>query len=789
MPEAKAFPGLVRFEGFELDLRSGELRKDGADPILLPEQSFQILKLLLEQPGEVVGRRQIQERLWPDGTIVEFEHSISAAMNRLRQTLGDATENPRYIETLSRRGYRFIARMQPALAPSDTLHQDNHRPASATVPNTIPKGKQWPVWRSGSLPRVILVPVIAVVTALIASGLYLRSRSKAKLTDKDTIVLADFTNTTGDPVFDDTLKQALSVQLEQSPFLNILSNQKINETLKLMSRKPGERITQDTAWEICQRTHSKALLAGSIASLGSNYLVGLKAVNCQTGDSLGSAVAEAGSRENVLKALSEVGNTLRGKLGESLASIRKYDKPLDEATTPSLEALQAFTQSNRVDEEKGILEALPYLRRAVEIDPNFAMALANLGVIYDYLGQEDLAIETLEKAFDLRNRVSEKERFFIEGIYYQAGTRELDKSIQVFTQWVQTYPNDDDAHQNLSDALDEAGQFEKAATDLREYVRQHPDKTLSIYNLAATYLVLNRFDEAKNLYKQLETKMSENSFAFDTDLYMLAFAQGDRAGMQQHFNAAMGRPGAEDIILALQSATEAYYGHLVSAREFSYRAFESARKNSAQQAALAQVQVALREAEFGNSVEARRQVEAVLTLKSERDTRALAALVLARARDAAQAQKLSERLNQEFPLDTLMQSYLLPTVDAVLALNRGDGKLALVLLKKATAYELAMTKAPPLYASYVRGEAYLNVRQGPLAAAEFQKIIDHRGLILIANSSIGALAHLQLGRAYDLQGDTAKAKAAYQDFLTLWKDADPDIPILKQAKAEYAKLQ
>ena len=400
------------------------------------------------------------------------------------------------------------------------------------------------------------------------------------------------------------------------------------------------------------------------------------------------------------------------------------------------------------------------------------MALADLGVTYDNLEQEDLTIETLEKAFDLRHRVSEKERFYIEGAYYQSGTRELDKSVQVFTQWVQSYPNDDDAHQNLNNALSEIGQPEKSATVLREYVRQHPDKTGSIFNLAVTYQQLNRFDEAKNLYKQLETKIS-NLPLFDFNLYLLAFAQGDRAAMQRHFNAAMGRPGAEDKLLALQSATEAYYGHLVSAREFSYRAFESARKYSAQQAALAQVQAALPEAEFGNSAEARRQVKVTLTLKSERDTRALAALVLARAGDAAQAQKLSERLRQEFPLDTLMQTYLLPTVDAVLALNRGDGKLALVLLKKATAYELASTQAPPLYASYVRGQAYLNVRQGPLAAAEFQKIIDHRGLV--ANNSIGALAHLQIGRAYAMQGDTAKAKAAYQDFLTLWKDADPDI--------------
>jgi eukaryotic-like serine/threonine-protein kinase len=626
--------------------------------------------------------------------------------------------------------------------------------------------------------------------ALLAGGLYYRSRQTARLTDKDTIVLADFDNRTGDALFDDTLKQALAIQLEQSPFLNVLSDQKMNATLRLMNHKPGERITPEMAREVCQRTNSKALLAGSITSLGSHYLIGLKATDCQSGDSLGSAEAEAEGREKVVKALSEVANTLRSKLGESLASVQKHDRPLDEATTSSLEALQAFTQGTRTAHEQGDQYALPYLQRAVELDPNFARAYASLGESYMILEQPSLAIPNYKKAFDLRNRVSERERLSIEGMYYLNVSGELEKSVQVFREYVQAYPNDADAHGWLGSVLYQLGQWDKSATECREALRLNPDDGYIASYLMADDLVLNRVNDAKAVYEQGRTRKLQNGFP-DSIMYLLAFGERDAAGMQLHVDAAMGKPGIEDILMTMQSDTEAYYGRLGRAREFSRRAVESAQKNDAKEtAALWQAYAALHEAEFGNAGEASKQAKAALSLAPGRDVRVLAGMALARAGKTPEATKLADSLNQEFPLDTVVQSHVLPTIRAMLALNQGQGEQALRVLAVTSGYEFAVPQAfvntqPPLYPIYVRGQAYLKAGQGQLAVVEFQKMIALRWM----SYPLGALARLQLGRAYALSGDKAKAQGAYQDFLALWKDADPDVPILKEAKSEYAKLR
>jgi tetratricopeptide (TPR) repeat protein len=635
----------------------------------------------------------------------------------------------------------------------------------------------------------LVIPVAAVVVAL-AGGGYFYFHHMPMLTDKDTIVLADFDNRTGDPLFDETLKQALAIQLEQSPFLNVLSEQKVNAAMKLMNRGPGERITQETAREICQRTNSRALLAGSIASLGSHYLIGLKAVNCQTGDSLGSAEMEAEGREKVVKALSEVANTLRGKLGESLASVEKYDKPLDEATTSSLEALQAFTRGTRTAQEQGDQSALPYLQRAVELDPNFARAYASLGGSYMNLEQPSLAMPNYRKAFGLRDRVSERERFYVEGMYYLNVTGELDKAAQVLTAYAQAYPNDADAHGYLSFALYQLGQWEKSATESRESLRLNPENGIISSLLIADYLLLDRLKDAKAVYEQGKARKLENLFP-ESVMYVLAVAEGDAAGMQKYFEAAMGKPGFEDILLTMRSDTEAYHGRLKKAREFSQRAAASAKRNNAKEtAALWQAYAALHEAELGNAREASQHVEAALKLMPGRDVRVLAGLAQARAGNTSAASNLASDLNQEFPQDTLMQMYVLPTIRAMLVLNRGDGKQALKLLELTSEYDLACPRSflntqPTFYPIYVRGQARLKVGEGQEAATEFEKIIAIPGL----SYPLAALAHLQLGRAYAMSGETNKAKSAYRDFLTLWKDADPDIPILKQAKAEYAKLQ
>ena len=632
-------------------------------------------------------------------------------------------------------------------------------------------------------------PVAAAVVAL-ASGSYFYSHRAPKFTEKDSIVLADFENKTSDPIFDYTLKEAVAVQFEQTPFLNSLSEQKINATLRLMNRKPGDFITKETAEEICQRTNSKAVIAGSIATLGSSYLIRLKAINCQTGDSLGSTEGEAEGREKVVRTLGELTNTLRGKLGESLASLQEHNKPIEEATTSSLDALQAFSQGLRTQHAQGDQEALVHFQRAVELDANFARAYAALGASYINLNQATTAIENFRRAYELRSRVSERERLYIEGMYYAYVTGELNKAVQAFSQSVQAYPNDEDTHVSLGFTFYYLGQAEKSAAECREAARLDPDNGMNLSGLMADYLLLHRLDEASAIYKEYEERKLNNGFV-ESLAYYLSYLQGDTTGMQRHFEAAMGQPGFEDILLAMQSDTEVHYGRLSRAREFSRKAENSAMKNGAKEtAAFWRAYGALHESEVGNVTEARRQAESALALVPGRDVRVLAAIALARSGESSHAQRLAQELDAEFPLDTLMQHFTLPTIRATFALNKGDAKQALEILQAASGYEVGVPQvfvntAPVPYPMYVRGLAYLRAGQAAKAADEFETMIR----VYNWQYSIEPQARLQLARAYAMQGDTAKAKAAYQDFLTLWKDADSDVPVLIAAKAEYAKLQ
>jgi serine/threonine protein kinase/tetratricopeptide (TPR) repeat protein len=634
-----------------------------------------------------------------------------------------------------------------------------------------------------------IVAAVFVVAAIVA---YLVHAPQAqKLTSKDTIVLAEFANSTGDTTFDGTLKQALAIELEQSPLLNVLPDRKVSATLKLMDRPANERLTQEAAREVCLRTNSKALLAGSIASVGNNYLIGVKAVDCHTGDTLASAEGDAENRDKVLKTLGDLGNQLRAKLGESLASVKKYNKPLDEATTSSLEALKAFTESRRIQREKGDADALPYGQRAVQLDPNFARAYAILGVSYSNLNQPALATENLKKAYELRDRVSERERLYIEATYYGFVTGEVTKANQSYMEWVQAYPEDYVPATNLGNNYILLGQYEKATAETRTSLQLLPENSIGLSNLVTCYLALNRLDEAVAAVQEAQSRKVDNIY-LHLNRYYLAALQNDASAMQEQVAWTIGKPAAEDWMLSVQSDTEASHGRLAKAHEFTQRAVDSARRNDATEtAALWQVNGALRQAEFGNAVKARKVAADSLALSATRNIQVLAALALARAGDTAAAQKLADKINHEAPVDILIQAYWLPAIHASLELDQGNAQRAIEFLQPASVYELGET--PPfnsigtLYPAYLRGEAYLKTGHAEQAAGEFQKLLDYRGVVL--NYPLSALAHLQLGRAYALGGDKMKARTAYQDFLALWKDADPDIPILKEAKAEYAKLQ
>ena len=637
----------------------------------------------------------------------------------------------------------------------------------------------------------IMTALVLVAAAGVAGYYYYTHRPTPKLTEKDTIVVGDFANSTGDPVFDDALKQALSVSLRQSPFLNVLSDEKVAATLKLMTRPVNTPLTPDVARELCQRADSKAYIAGSIASLGSQFVVGLKAVNCLNGDTLAQEQATAAGKEKVLDVLGEAAAKLRAQLGESLASVQKFDAPLGQETTPSLEALKAESIGRKIEYEKGSAAALPFYQHALDLDPNFAIALEGVGIMYGNIGQPTRGQEYLSKAFALRDRASEREKLHITSMYYMTTTGELDKAIETFREWEENYPRADIAYTNLGTVYATEGKMEQGTEQTREGLRLNPDNVIAAENLLGFLVGLGRFDEARQLYQQTMARKLDDDTLHNV-LYGVEFIERNPKGMAEQAAWFEGRPELQHEILALESDTEAYAGHVGKARELTRRAEETAlRSDNKESAALWQLNSAWREAAFGNLEEAKREAAAGLALAPDsRDVQQLAALVLARAGDTVRARALAQELAKRYPLHTVVQSYWLPTIQAQMALNAKDAESALAQLRNAANLEYGLTVSNAnnscLYPTYLRGEAYLAAGQEG-AAAEFQKIIDRPGIVW--NCATGALAHLELGRTYALAGDKAKARVAYQDFLTLWKDADPDIPVLKEAKAEFAKLQ
>jgi tetratricopeptide (TPR) repeat protein len=657
-----------------------------------------------------------------------------------------------------------------------------------------------PATRIGRLWK-IAVPVL-LVTLLGAGGFYYRSHQAKPLTDKDTVVLADFSNTTGDPVFDDTLKTALRVSLNQSPFLNVLPENKVAATLKLMTRPPDTKLTPDVARELCQRADSKAYLAGSIANLGSQYVLGLKAVNCQSGDSLAQEQVTASSKEKVLDLLGSVASKLRGQLGESLATVQKLDVPLEQATTSSLEALQAYSLGEKAFREKDSAAALPYHQHAIQLDPNFAMGYVAVGDDYSSMGELGRASEYYTKAFELREHASEREKLIFTSDYYETVTGELEKAAQTRREQIASYPRDYSAHLRLGIVYGDQGQHDKAANEAREALRLAPDGSIPYWGLVNFLLALQRFDEARQIVQQAQARKLD-TLGFRNALYALAFLGGDAPAMAEQQQWFAGKP-EENFGLSLASDTEAYTGHLHKARELTRQSVDSAvRADSKENGAVWLENLALWEAAFGNLAQAKQAAaDGFKLVPTSQGVQVEAALAFAMAGDTARAESLSQDLNKRFPLNTQLQSLWLPAIHAQLALNRKDAATALNNLQPALppieyGQILFVTNLSCLYPTYVRGETYIAAGQGKEAAAEFQKILDHSGIVW--NCWTGALAHLGVARANALQARTShgadadaarvRALAAYKDFLTLWKDADPDIPILKEAKAEYAKLQ
>ena len=1096
-------PDRVRLGAFQVDLRAGEVR-DGDRAMVLPEQAFQILRMLIERVGGIVTRQEIQKKLWPNDTVVEFDHSINAAINKLRQALGDSAAAPKYIETIARRGYRLTMLPEPvtdapaikngnvdvqpaavaappAVSPakgasligkkvshyrvakvigvggmglvyeaedlklgravalkflpedlardeaalqrferearaassldhpnictiyeveehedepfivmqllrgeslrdrlatlqateqrlslpeildialqicnglaaahtSGVIHRDI-KPANiflttngavkildfgvaklmeagesaqeamavaaspggassrgghltetgptmgtagymspeqvrgetldartdlfsfglvlyemaagqraftgetaAAVKGAIQVSDPLPLRdRNGSVPpklesiinralekdrerryqsaadlrsdlrsldearplsgdrqagkpslakapllRWVAVAALGCVALMTAGFLYWRAHRAPKLTERDTIMLADFTNSTGDPVFDDTLRQALTAQLSQSPFFNVLSDRRIRGALKELNHPASELLTDDVARDVCRHTASKAMLTGSIGGFGKGYMLGLKAVDCNTRDVLAEAQERSVDKAAVLKALDEAAITIRRQMGEPLSSVRTYATPLAaEGATQSLEAWKAYTTGVKSQYKGGPVGSLPFLQRAVEIDPTFARAYASLAIVYSNLNEGQRSEEYARKAYELRDKVSQRERFAIEAVYYSGVMGDLDRAALTYALWQQNYQREAVPAANLAVIHARLGKHEQALELGREAMRIQPNHADIYNNLESSYQYLNRLEDAEELLRQAEHHGITDD-ALLQNWYQLAFLKGDSVQMAQKTAAGMGKPGIEDALLALQADTDGWYGRYKMARKVTQHAMDSAERNDAKEtAAVYQVSAALREAAAGNWQQARFSALAALKVSQSREVKAMTALALALARDAATSEKLAGELDKVRPSDTMVQRYWLPTIRAAVALERKDSNRALEILNGMESLELADAAGMNVHlpSVYVRGQAYLMRGDGKAAAAEFRKFIDHYGLVV--NFPWGALARLGLARAYALEAQTDpsardKARTAYENFLTLWKDADPDIPIYKQAKTEYAKLK
>lgn len=772
---------LYEFGPFRVDPEK-EILLRADEHVPLTPKNFQILLTLVRHGKEVVTKDDLMKAVWPD-TFVE-ETNLTRNVFELRKALGESKEN-RYIITVPGRGYRFAEDVRLVPEHEVSIVAANHTRVQVEVKQSKPWGRPW-IW---------IVAVLVILLA--AAALRLWWRSPPVLSETDTLVLADFANSTGDPVFDETLRQGLAVQLEQSPFLSLISDDRIQQTLRLMGRPADARLTPEIAREVCERTGSAAVLQGSIASLGKQYILGLRATNCRTGEVLDDEQVQTAKKEEILNLLNQVAGRFRRKAGESLASIKEHATPLEEATTPSLEALKAFSMGHKAL-NSGAAAGIPYFLRATEIDPQFAVAYAWLGRAYSDSEQHGPAREATTKAWQLRDRASDQERFFISFSYQRLVLKNLEKARQTLELWARTYPRDIPAHDFLGASTSMClGKFEEAGEESQKALKLDPDAAYVYMNLGLSYCFQNRLPEAEmTLQRAADRKLDIPEIL--AERFSLAFLKDDKTEMQRLAALAQEKYGAgewiQDWISDQEGSVLAYSGRLQEARAKSRRAVDIARQAGRQESALQhEAGAAVREALFGNAAAARRSAAAMPEFSGNQDAEYGAALALALVGDSARSQKLADDMDRRSPEDTIVQLSYLPVLRAIIALNHGEPSKAIELLEAAAPYELGNLGAGTigfvgsLYPIYTRGEAYLAAKQGEEAAAEFQKILDHRGII--AADPIGALAHLQSGRAFLLSRDKAKARTAYQDFLTLWKDADPDIPILKQAKAEYARLQ
>ena len=766
-----------RFGSYELRPQSRELYKLGTRLKLRP-QPFQILQLLVERAGEVVTREELRGLLWSQETYVDFEHGLNTAIKELRAVVGDSATEPKYVETVPKLGYRFVAPVRSMEVA-----------ASSPVPSVGLAGAPQ-IAHTPSIRLAALLAAAVIVAGATVGGLWYHRRSGFRLTARDTIVLADFVNTTGEGVFDDALKQGLNVGLEQSPMVQILSDEKSAVILKQMGHPAGEPMTGRSVLEVCQRTGSKVAVQGSISNLGTAYLIGLTAIRCDNGEHISHEQVEAKRKEEVIDALGKTTSHLRVRLGESLPSIQKYDAPLEQATTSSLEALKAYGLALSASEKLGDSAAVPFFEKAIELDPNFALAYAQLAAVYRNRGEPELARENVTKAYQLRDRATGFERLSIESWYHCYVTGDLEKASAGFEIARQAHPEEPRTLNDLGTIYGSLGLFDRAVELYRASLRADPVSLTTSANLAASLMALGRIDEAGAVLKEYGQRDQQSEYLLQVN-YWRAFLLNDTQEMSRVLSLSSGIPGAQSILLSEQANTEAYSGHFRKARELSAIAANQMQIEGQKEAAgLCFAQEAIREAVIGDAVRARDLISRALHLSHDQNVLALAAFVMASTGNSSKALPIAEQLDKDFPSNTFIQKYWLPIIHAEIELHQDRASRAVDALNIVRPFDWAAPDAlaiSTLFPAYERGQAYLAVGDGKKAALEFQKLINHPGMVL--NFPLGALARLGLARAYAIERDTVKAHVAYQDFLTLWKDADRDIPILIAARSEYAKLQ
>jgi DNA-binding winged helix-turn-helix (wHTH) protein/tetratricopeptide (TPR) repeat protein len=768
---------IYEFGPFRVDPERAMLLRAGR-PVPLTPKTFQILLVLVRRSQEVVTKDDLLKAVWPD-TFVE-EANLSRNIFMLRKALGETPQDHRFVVTVPGQGYRLVESVRIVAEEDASVTVTSRTRVDVQIRES--RGWKW------------AVPAAAVTITMSAGVFFAFWHSTPRLTEKDTLILADFSNATGDPVFDGTLRQGLAVQLAQSPFLSFVPEGRVRRMLKLMGQPGDARLTPDVARDVCERTGAAAVLEGSITSIGTQYVIGLLARNCRTDDILDEEQTQVAKKEDVLTALSQSARQLRTRLGESLASVETHSTPLDEATTGSLEALRAYSLGWQIHAARGASAAMPLFRRATEIDPQFAMAHASLGRMYADVDQSDLAAASIERAWKLRDHLSERERFQLTATHQLLVKGNIEAALQICETWAQAYPRDPRPHTMLSGGVNKiAGRFERARNEARKAIELDPDFAMGYYSLGADSLYLGRVEDADNAINAAASR------GLDIDEFVMlgydiAFVKADNARAEREAARAKARPGGENWMSAREAFVEAYSGHLKAARNMSERAVAQAQQAGQQErASLWEAGAAVREALFGNKAAATERAVRALQLPAGREAQYGAALAIALAGDSSRAQAIADDLERRFPEDSSVRFSYLPSVRAVLALNRGVPERALELLEAAVPHELGI---PPssisglfgaLYPIYFRGQVYLAARRGAEAVAEFRKVLDHPTIVLFDPAD--ALVRLQLARAYVVAGDRSKADSAYRDFLGLWKNADRDIPILAEARAEYANLK